>query len=444
MEMLAIASYAQSPESYKNIPKMAMTDLNEAMEVVNKQLSDLMAFATLPNVFVLGDVSAGASEVAQFLYSNHVCGPSNKDLHFFDLDNQYDQGATFYAKNFEHCSSDDIIMDVLTSETLMHADRVKGMYGEVKSSNLKILVTLDESVPGVYGRYLDVWADLFDRKQMLILSFSELQQYPQRAQWRIEQFLDKSFEGQLEVDEDVSKSAPSYSSARNDHQKFDYFMNALKGPWMEQRPFPQGTATKKFAYASVLGWNPDATQNKLYLDALRVMIQSLKDSSADYIVLMMNDDKEAEAQLQAEGAIVKVISPMQHSLDAPYFEPWFVDIALAKLRAFELTAYKRIQVLDVDASVESAERMDELFTSYPNVHLVAEGLGSDSPLRAGWLMIEPSLTVFDDLQKILERGVFSSELGWDDMNLPVEYPGWEPANPKNNWEFYGSQLEQGK
>jgi hypothetical protein len=200
---------------------------------------------------------------------------------------------------------------------------------------------------------------------------------------------------------------------------------------------------EKFAYVSVLGWNPVANQNKVYLDSTRVMIRSLIGSTADFIVLMMYDDKNAEAQLLSEGAIVQSISPVRHSLDISYFEPWFVDIALAKLRAFEMTDYKRVQVLDVDAAIESAERLDGLFTSFPNVKLVAEGLGSESPLRAGWLMIQPSTEVFHDLQVILERGQFSSELGWDYMNLPVKYPGWKPANPNNNWEFYGSQLEQG-
>jgi hypothetical protein len=88
--------------------------------------------------------------------------------------------------------------------------------------------------------------------------------------------------------------------------------------------------------------------------------------------------------------------------------------------------------------------MDEMFASYPNVKLVAEGLGSDSPLRAGWLMIKPSVEDFNEMQQLLERGVFTSEHGWDNLDLVVEYPGWTPAKPTNKWEFYGSQLEQGE
>jgi hypothetical protein len=60
------------------------------------------------------------------------------------------------------------------------------------------------------------------------------------------------------------------------------------------------TATSKFAYASVLGWNPSAAQNKIYLDATRVLIRSLKDSKADYVVLMSYYDELVESLLKSE------------------------------------------------------------------------------------------------------------------------------------------------
>jgi len=201
---------------------------------------------------------------------------------------------------------------------------------------------------------------------------------------------------------------------------------------------------KKFAYACVLGWNPDEKQNKLHLDAIRVMIQSLKNTAADFIVLMMYENSDAEALLLSEGAIVFHIVPIVHTLKISHFKPWFVDIAFAKLRAFELTQYKRVQLLDIDVSIENVKKMDELFDYFPDVKLVAEGLGSDSPLRAGWLMIRPSLDDFNKMQQLLEQGVFTSEHGWDNLDLPVQYPGWAPVNPFYHWNFYGSELEQGQ
>eukprot|EP00956_Cyclotella_meneghiniana_P012049 scaffold17102_cov82-Cyclotella_meneghiniana.AAC.1 len=324
----------------------------------------------------------------------------------------------------------------------MHAEHVSELYKQA-GSEVKMIAVVHESTPGEYGRHLDTWAHLFNRGQMLILSSSELHKFPQKSQWRIEQFLGKSFHGELKS---VSGAVvPSYSikDLKDMRDEFDNFIDSFNGPWMEQNPFPRADVSKSVAFASVLGWNPNENQNKLYLDAMRVAVRSLKDASADFVVLMMYHDEDAEALLTSEGAVVKHIVPMKHSLEISHFEPWFVDIALAKLRAFELTSYDRVQVLDVDVYIKSADKMEKLFESYPNVKLVAEGLGSDSPLRAGWMMIKPSTEDFSAMQQLLERGVFTAKHGWDNLDLAVEYPGWAPAKPSNNWEFYGSQLEQG-
>jgi hypothetical protein len=120
-------------------------------------------------------------------------------------------------------------------------------------------------------------------------------------------------------------------------------------------------------------------------------MRSLKSSAADFIVLMMYEDHEAEETLRAEGANVKHDSPLKSSLEVLHFKPWFVDIAFAKRRAFELVEYERMQVVDVDSMVLDAEKMDNMFTSFNSVKLVAEGLGSDSTLHAECLSIRPSV-----------------------------------------------------
>ena len=100
-------------------------------------------------------------------------------------------------------------------------------------------------------------------------------------------------------------------------------------------------------------------------------------------------------------------------------------------------------MLDADSYVSDTVSMDGLFDSYPESQLVAEGLGSDSPLRAGWIMMEPNQDCFNEMASILKRGQFDSSSGWDYMELNVEYPGWEKKNV-DQWDFYGSQLEQGE
>ena len=103
-----------------------------------------------------------------------------------------------------------------------------------------------------------------------------------------------------------------------------------------------------YLISTILGKNPDESQSKLYVDAVRVLIKSLKDmgTASDILVLMMYDNFGVEHLLTTDGAIVKHIEPIEHERVIQNFEPWFVDIALAKLRAFQLTDYERVQLLD--------------------------------------------------------------------------------------------------
>lgn len=100
-------------------------------------------------------------------------------------------------------------------------------------------------------------------------------------------------------------------------------------------------------------------------------------------------------------------------------------------------------MLDADIAIENDANLDDLFTEYPNSKLVSEGLGADSPLRAGWLMVRPSYEDFEKLEQIITDGNFDEELGWDYLSLPVEYPGWKNNKAAPDWGFYGSNLEQG-
>ena len=56
----------------------------------------------------------------------------------------------------------------------------------------------------------------------------------------------------------------------------------------------------------------------------------------------------------------EVCLSVESSLDVAQFEPWFVSIALTKLRAFQQTEYDRVQLLDMDSFVWFGGSMDQI------------------------------------------------------------------------------------
>ena len=113
---------------------------------------------------------------------------------------------------------------------------------------------------------------------------------------------------------------------------------------------------------TVLGKNPDKHQNQVYLEAARVLVHSLKNmgTEADIVVLMLYKDFEAEHLLTKDGANVMSIEPIEQTRDIYEFNNWFAEIALAKIRAFQLK-YKRVQLLDSDVVLVEGSDLDQLF-----------------------------------------------------------------------------------
>ena len=413
------------------MPKMMMTGLDIETDSVRDAVIK-NGEIRLPNVLVFD--SDSSDWAVEFFTSNGACRPSNAV--------QYDVSDGFYDAEV-HCSDGSLLFDV-SSMRLMQPKRLSELYKQA-GSDLKLIVVVRGYTFEPYGHYLDTWAHYFERDQMLVISSNELQDRPDNSHWRIEQFLHESFPVELESVSVISTVPPlDQQDLKDIHDEFYTFIDSKIGPWMEETPFPRFSGRySRFAFATVLGWNPRSTQMKLYVDAVRVLIRSLRNKSkADIVVIMLYEDKYTEELLTSEGAVVKRARRIEHSQDIKEFEPWFVDIAFAKLRAFELTEYERVQYFDADVAIQEASALDELFVSFPNAKLVAEGLGFDSPLRAGWMMIKPSQVAFEDIQDILKHGSFDTSKGWDSLGLPVNYPGW--IYPKSDWNFYGSSLEQGK
>jgi Sulfotransferase domain len=279
----------------------------------------------LPNVQLIGAQKAGTSAVADFLFDGGFRRPEvfddepifyGKEVHFFDDDWRYQQGAEFYAKRFQHCGLDCNTMDA-TPDTLPFAERVRATYdaaGGDQTHTVKIIVILREQVsrelslynhlaydcrllgasernewqkqvtrddgsimsfdefvfeksipalgretgPGrstrhaLYVVHLRKWFQLFDRKQILVLSYDELSYHPDRLQERIQSFLghevclggelkrsncnDSNFKVRLPSAQARDALLSVFAPLNADLYKL---LESNPGPVMEQKPFPR-------------------------------------------------------------------------------------------------------------------------------------------------------------------------------------------------------------
>lgn len=103
---------------------------------------------------------------------------------------------------------------------------------------------------GAYAIHLAKWFDLFDRNQLLILSYSELSRDPSRLQRRVEAFLGRTIRGdfhrknELKSKVKVSMQSCSVSDTlgpifRGLNQDLYTLLDSNPGPPMEERSFPK-------------------------------------------------------------------------------------------------------------------------------------------------------------------------------------------------------------
>lgn len=277
----------------------------------------------LPTVQLIGAQKAGTSAVADWLFEEGgFCRPKvfdhepffySKEVHFFDSEWRYGQGAEFYAKRYQNCRSHDMLD--ATPDSLPFADRVRSIYeaaGGNQAEEVKIIVILREpmsrelslynhlasdcrrlgvldrsewqnqvvkadgsimsfdefvlnkSIPslqkktgpgrstrhGLYATHLSTWFNLFDRKQILVLGYDELQYHPASLQARIQSFLDRKVPGELSRSNSNDSPDKVYlpSCKANEalskvfasaNEKLYQLLEVNPGPSMEQSPFPK-------------------------------------------------------------------------------------------------------------------------------------------------------------------------------------------------------------
>lgn len=268
----------------------------------------------LPNLLIAGAPKAGTTSIAKLLFSSpEVCRAQTfpgepypdfeKEVNFFNQPWRYFRGEDFYRKRYEHCTRNHKYVLDATPNYLVYAKRIHDLYQRRNQlESLKIIFTLREPVQrevsqfnhfarvalfcwltaksftsngilsfeefiqrwwlphfvtrrsfSFYYDHLQTWFKLFDRKQILILSFDELQTDPDRLVQRILDFLGN----------DITVSSARLSKANTSHLKmnqtletcpdqqklwtfFEEHNNNLyrlldehKGPPMEQQPFPK-------------------------------------------------------------------------------------------------------------------------------------------------------------------------------------------------------------
>jgi hypothetical protein len=103
---------------------------------------------------------------------------------------------------------------------------------------------------GMYVTHLREWFRLFDRSQILVLSYDELQRHPEKVQERIQSFLGLDIPGQLNrsnSNESQFKVRLPSCEAKEAllavlaplNEELYRLLESNPGPSMEQRPFPR-------------------------------------------------------------------------------------------------------------------------------------------------------------------------------------------------------------
>jgi hypothetical protein len=270
----------------------------------------------IPNVLFVGTRHSGVKEVSEWLYSNtNVCPPKvlegkferpSPAVGFFNRPGPTPLGLPWYAKRFKQCQDAELVMDA-TPEYFHMFHAIHKFYHDMDKhfiNHLKIVITVREPIereyweymtnghqslrsfesylsdvaapcylgekpgvanvacPVVYGHYevfMNKWFDIFPRKNILVLSFDELESAPKQALGRLEAFLGytKIKRGASLVMPDSSKSSsngktiqasnlPSCAAQQvlqtifeDWNEEFYALMQKKKGLKIEQRPFPE-------------------------------------------------------------------------------------------------------------------------------------------------------------------------------------------------------------
>ena len=122
------------------------------------------------SVLLVGVQKAGSTAVSKWLFSlKSTCKAQRfdnepayfwKEVHFFDNQEQFKHGKEFYARQIEHCSSSDLVIDA-TPDYTTFATRIGDFYRQLRMisspnghiSNLNVMMILREPVSRELSAY---------------------------------------------------------------------------------------------------------------------------------------------------------------------------------------------------------------------------------------------------------------------------------------------------
>lgn len=237
----------------------------------------------------------------------------SKEVHFFDIDHRYYRGVDFYAERFPQdgtvtmdATPDTLAFAERVQSTYiaaggnqLHAVKIIVILREPVSRELSLynhlvfdckhldlkersewsnqainkqdgsIMSFDDfvqqvSIPalvredgpgrssrhGLYAKHLRKWFECFDRRQILVLSYDELEKDPNTVQGRIESFLERQIPGNLQRsnsnDHSDKVSHPSEEAKKAlldvlkaENERLYQLLESQPGPTMEQKPFPR-------------------------------------------------------------------------------------------------------------------------------------------------------------------------------------------------------------
>lgn len=98
-------------------------------------------------LFSSGSQKCGTTSLSLFFEnSGYLCQGKTKEHHFFDKDNEYKKGGTYYAATFAKCSSDIITIDAtpnyMSGDASTNAKRIYDSYSDADLKKKKFIILL--------------------------------------------------------------------------------------------------------------------------------------------------------------------------------------------------------------------------------------------------------------------------------------------------------------